>query len=95
MKIFPKKSMFNTSKVKRSPEFVWRLPDGICRLDPKSKKYYRNAQLSTQNANFPKKKYVQNLKKEKEQQICMGAPRRNVQARPKILKKLPEHQIYQ
>jgi hypothetical protein len=30
------KSMFNTSKVKRSQKFVWGLPDGVCRLNPKS-----------------------------------------------------------
>jgi hypothetical protein len=31
----------------------------------------------------------------KEPKIRMGATRRNLQAQPKILKKLPEHQIYQ
>jgi hypothetical protein len=30
------KSMFSTSKVKRKPKFVRRLPDGVCRLNPKS-----------------------------------------------------------
>jgi hypothetical protein len=30
------KSMFSTSKVKRRLKFVWGLPDGICRLNPKS-----------------------------------------------------------
>jgi hypothetical protein len=30
------KIMFSTSKVKRSQKFVWELPDGICRLNPKS-----------------------------------------------------------
>jgi hypothetical protein len=30
------KSMFSTSKVKRRQKFVWRLPDAVCRLKPKS-----------------------------------------------------------
>jgi predicted HNH restriction endonuclease len=30
------KSRFSTSKVKRRQKFVWRLPDGVCRLNPKS-----------------------------------------------------------
>jgi cellulose biosynthesis protein BcsQ len=30
------KSMFSTSKVKKRQKFVWELPDGICKLNPKS-----------------------------------------------------------
>jgi cellulose biosynthesis protein BcsQ len=30
------KSMFSTSKVKRRQKFVWKLPDRVCRLNPKS-----------------------------------------------------------
>jgi hypothetical protein len=30
------KSIFSTSKVKRRRKFVWGLPDGVCRLNPKS-----------------------------------------------------------
>jgi hypothetical protein len=30
------KSMFSISKVKRRHKFVWRLPDEVCRLNPKS-----------------------------------------------------------
>jgi predicted HNH restriction endonuclease len=30
------KSMFRTSKVKRRQKFVWRLPEGVWRLNPKS-----------------------------------------------------------
>jgi hypothetical protein len=30
------KSMFSTSKVKRRQKFVWRLPDGVYSLNPKS-----------------------------------------------------------
>jgi hypothetical protein len=33
---FSKKSMLSTLKKKRSKKFVWELPDGICRLNPKS-----------------------------------------------------------
>jgi hypothetical protein len=40
-------------------------------------------------------KYVQYLKSVKEPKIRMGATRRILQAQPKILKKLTEHQIYQ
>jgi hypothetical protein len=29
-------SMLSNFKMKRSQKFVWKLPDGICRLDPKS-----------------------------------------------------------
>jgi hypothetical protein len=29
------KSMFGTSKVKRRQKFVWGLPDGVCKLNPK------------------------------------------------------------
>jgi hypothetical protein len=31
-----KKTVFRTLKVERSQKFVWGLPDGICRLHPKS-----------------------------------------------------------
>jgi hypothetical protein len=30
------KSMFSTSKVTRRQKFAWGLPDGVCRLNPKS-----------------------------------------------------------
>jgi hypothetical protein len=30
------KSMFSASKMKRRQKFVWGLPDGVCRLNPKS-----------------------------------------------------------
>jgi hypothetical protein len=36
IKKYSNKRMFSTSKVKRSQKFVWELPDGICRLNPKS-----------------------------------------------------------
>jgi hypothetical protein len=48
--------------------------------------------------NLPKisqKNRVSYLKSGKEPKICMGATRRNLQARPKILKKISEHQINQ
>jgi hypothetical protein len=47
--------MFSTLKAKTSSKFVWQ-PDEICRLDPKSNKYYRNTKSTNQNENFPKKK---------------------------------------
>jgi hypothetical protein len=30
------KSILSTAKVKRRQKFIWRLPDGVCRLNPKS-----------------------------------------------------------
>jgi hypothetical protein len=36
IKKISKKSFSSTSKVKRSQKFVWELPDGVCRLNPKS-----------------------------------------------------------
>jgi hypothetical protein len=44
--------------------------------------------------NFPKKN-IFSLKSVKEPKIRMGATIRNLQAQPKILKNLSEHQIYQ
>jgi hypothetical protein len=58
-------------------------------------KNYRNTKSTNQNEFFLKKKYGQYLKSEKEPKIRMGATRRNLHARPKILKKLSEHQINQ
>jgi hypothetical protein len=49
----PKISMFRTIKVKKSQKFVWGLPNGICRLDPKSLKQYWNTK-STNQAEFDK-----------------------------------------
>jgi hypothetical protein len=42
-----------------------------------------------------KKKYVQYLKTEKVLDICIEVARQTLQARPKITKKLSEHQIKQ
>jgi hypothetical protein len=36
IKKIPNKSMFSISKVNRRPEFVWGLPNGVYRLNPKS-----------------------------------------------------------
>jgi predicted patatin/cPLA2 family phospholipase len=33
---FSQKTMFSALKMQRSQKFVWGLPDGICRLNPKS-----------------------------------------------------------
>jgi hypothetical protein len=35
---FLKKTIISTLKIKISQQFVWELPDGICRLDPKALK---------------------------------------------------------
>jgi hypothetical protein len=51
-----KKSMFSTLKKKRSQKFVWGLPDGICRIDPKIlKKLLKHIKSTNQNEYFPKK----------------------------------------
>jgi hypothetical protein len=50
MKFFPKKSMF----IKGANNMLG-LPDGICSLNPKSKKNYRNIKSTFLNQNFPKK----------------------------------------
>jgi hypothetical protein len=49
---FPKKTMFRTLKVLKSRKFVWEVPDGICRLNPKSSIMI---ETPNQNKNFPKK----------------------------------------
>jgi hypothetical protein len=53
----------------------------ICRLKPKW-----NIKSTNQNEIFPKKKCFSYLKSVKEPKIRMRATRRNLQARPKILK---------
>jgi hypothetical protein len=47
-KIYQKKNMVSTSKVEMSQKMVRELPDGTCRLDPKSKKNYRNIKSTNQ-----------------------------------------------
>jgi hypothetical protein len=84
--------MVNTFKVERSQKFVWELPDGTCRLDPKSLKKLSERQIN-QNENLSKKLCFLYLKSGKEPNILIGATRRNLQARPKILKKISKHQI--
>jgi hypothetical protein len=87
------KSIFNTLKVKKKQrnicyptEFAWSAQN--------PKKIIRTPNLPIRTYIFPKK-YVENVKKEKEPKIRMGATRRNLQAQPKILKKSSKHQIYQ
>jgi hypothetical protein len=81
--------MFYTSKVKRSQKIIRNL-----QAQPKIlKKIIGTSKQPIRTRKFSQKKYVYYLKKEKEPKICMGATRRNSQARPKILKKLSEHQI--
>jgi hypothetical protein len=85
------KRMFSTSKVKRSQKRVWGLPEGICRLELKSLKYYWNIKSTNQTENFSQKKLYLAPQK------CEGAKnsytQRNLQARPKILKKIIETSI--
>jgi hypothetical protein len=50
--MFTHKSMFTTSKVKRSQNSVCGLPDGIQKLD---QKYYLNIKSTNQNEKYPKK----------------------------------------
>jgi transposase len=49
------KSMLSTSKVKRRQKFIWGLPDGVCRLNPKSLKNYQNTKSTNQDEHFFKK----------------------------------------
>jgi hypothetical protein len=74
--------MFRTLKVERSHKFVWILPDRICRLDPKPIR-----------SNFFFQKCLFSLKSGNGSKIRMGVTQRNLQVRPKILKKLLERQI--
>jgi hypothetical protein len=60
-----------------------------------SKIKHRNTKSTNQNEDFPKKNYVSYLKSLKEPKIRLGATLWNLQAQPKMLKKLSEHQINQ
>jgi hypothetical protein len=71
--------MFFTSKVKRSQKCILGLPDGIFRLDPKSRKNPEN-QIIQSNRKLSKKKHVLYLKSQKEPKIYKGTTRRNLQA---------------
>jgi hypothetical protein len=65
--------MFFTSKVKRNQKFVMGLPDGIFRLDPKSRKNPEH-QIIQSNLKFSQKKHVLYLKSQKEPKIYEGLP---------------------
>jgi hypothetical protein len=43
----------------------WGLPDGICKLNPKSQKNYRNTKSTNQNKYFRKKSMFSTLKEPK------------------------------
>jgi hypothetical protein len=65
----------NMFQIKKSQKFVRRLPDGICRLDSKSYKKYRNTKSTKQSKNFPKKKMMGNtLKMKKIQSFVWRLP---------------------
>jgi hypothetical protein len=71
--------MFCTLKVERNQKFVWELPDGICRPDPKSQKNYRFMRSTYQNENLPKitmfsTLIVENSKKFVPDRICRLNP---------------------
>jgi hypothetical protein len=72
--------MLSTLKKKRSQKFVWELPDGTCKLNPK-----KIIETPNQNENVPKKNYVSYFKSVKEPKIRIWATRRSLQAQPKIL----------
>jgi hypothetical protein len=55
IKIISNKRMFSTSKVKRSQKFVLGLPDGVCRLNPKSLKIIGTPSLPIRTKIFQKK----------------------------------------
>jgi hypothetical protein len=55
---FLKKTMFRTLKMERSQKFVWELPDGICRLDPKSSKKLKKHKINQPKQNFSQKKNI-------------------------------------
>jgi hypothetical protein len=52
-------------------------------------------EINQSEPKFSQKKYIYYLKSVKKPKIRMGATRRNLQAQPKILKKLSENQINQ
>jgi hypothetical protein len=54
------------------------------------KKKYRNIKSTKQNEYFPKKSFYEHLKNVEEPKTHMRATRQNLQAQPKILKKLSE-----
>jgi hypothetical protein len=68
--------MFSTSKVKRRQKFVWRLPDGVWRLNPKSQKNYQNTKSTNQDENFSKKSMLSTLKKNRSQKFAWRLPDR-------------------
>jgi diphthamide synthase subunit DPH2 len=52
-----------------------------------------NKSTTITNRKFTRKNYVKYFKSENELKICVVATRRILQVRPKILKKLSDHQI--
>jgi hypothetical protein len=60
------------SKMKRSQKFVWRLPDGICRLDPKTSKKLSEHQLNQSERWFYQKTIFSTLKVTRSQKFVSG-----------------------
>jgi hypothetical protein len=86
--IYPKKSMFSTHKCKRAKNSYGGYPTKFADSTQNPKKNNRNTKFTNQNENFPKKNYVSYLKSVNQPKIRMEATRRNLQAQPKILKKI-------
>jgi hypothetical protein len=61
--------MSGAFKKKGSEKFGWGLPDEICRLNPKSKKNYRNIKSTSQNEN---KRMFSSLKVKRSQKFVWG-----------------------
>jgi hypothetical protein len=92
------KSIFSTSKMKKKTEIHMGSIQQNLQAQPKILTNFRNTKSNNQNVNFLKKTMFSILKKKREQKLLMGATRatrQNLQPRPKILKKLLKHQIYQ
>jgi hypothetical protein len=67
-----------------SQKFVWELPDGICRFNPKCLKNLLDYQINQSEQKKTKKKYVLYFESVKEPKISMGATRRNSPQEPEI-----------
>jgi hypothetical protein len=60
--------------VKRRQKFVWGLPDGVYRLNPKSYKNYQNTKSTNQDEYFSKKSMLSTLKKKRGKKLVWELP---------------------
>jgi hypothetical protein len=86
--------MFSTSKVKRRQKFVWDFPTEFAGSTQNPKKIIETPNLPNRTKIFPIN-YVPHLKSVKQPKNRIGATRQNLQAQPKISKKLSENQFNQ